>query len=180
MKIAVSSTGSNLDAPASPIFGRCPMYLMVDSETLAYEAVENPAMSAGGGAGIQAAQFVVAQGAKAVLTGNVGPNAFEVFRAAGVSVFLAGTGTVREAVQAFRDGTLPQAGGASASAHAGMGGIRLASAGPAPVQAAAPALSGASEARAAEIADLQQTARDLRERLVEVMQRLDRLEQEEV
>ena len=62
MKIVVSSQGENLDAPASPVFGRCPTYVFVDSQTMEFEAVPNPAMSLGGGAGIQAAQFVVNQG----------------------------------------------------------------------------------------------------------------------
>jgi predicted Fe-Mo cluster-binding NifX family protein len=63
------------------------------------ESVDNPAMSAGGGAGIQAAQFVVERGAEAVVSGNVGPNAFAVFESAGVPVYLFGGGSVREAVE---------------------------------------------------------------------------------
>lgn len=77
MRIVVSAQGDTLDAPASPVFGRCPTYLFVDSDTMQFEAVPNPAMSQGGGAGIQAAQFVVERGAQAVLTGNLGPNAFD-------------------------------------------------------------------------------------------------------
>ncbi|MBM4429494.1 MAG: dinitrogenase iron-molybdenum cofactor biosynthesis protein, partial [Chloroflexi bacterium] len=57
MKIVVSAQGDNLDAPASPVFGRCPTYVFVDTDTLAFEALPNPAISEGGGAGIQAAQF---------------------------------------------------------------------------------------------------------------------------
>lgn len=66
MRPVVSAQGNNLDAPASPVFGRCPTYLFVDTETVQFEAVPNPAISQAGAAGIQAAQFVVKQGAEAV------------------------------------------------------------------------------------------------------------------
>ena len=110
MKIVVSSQGETLDAPASPVFGRCPTFVFVDSETMASEAVPNPAMSQGGGAGIQAAQFVVNRGAETVLTGNLGPNAFDVLQAAGVPGYLVGEGTVGQAVTAFQAGQLQLAG----------------------------------------------------------------------
>lgn len=121
MKIAVSANGTDLDAPASPIFGRCPTYVLVDTETMECEAIANPAVASSGGAGIQAAQFIVEHGADAVVTGNVGPNAFGVFRAAGTSVYLNKGGTVRQAVQACTQGLLPPATDATVSAHAGMG-----------------------------------------------------------
>ena len=77
MRIVVSSQGQNLEAQASPVFGRCPTYVFVDSETMGFEALSNPAMNQGGGAGIQAAQFVVNQGAQAVLSGSLGPTMLE-------------------------------------------------------------------------------------------------------
>jgi len=122
MKIAVSSNGNDLSAQVSPVFGRCPYYLFVDTESMAFEAVPNPAISAPGGAGIQAAQFVASQGAKAVLTGNVGPNAFNVLQTAGVQVFTVVGGTVKEAVEAYKEGRLQAITGPSAGPYAGMGG----------------------------------------------------------
>ena len=96
MDIVITADGDNLEAQASPFFGRCPAYIFVDTETLAFEAVENPAASASSGAGIQAAQFVIEHGARAVLTGNVGPNADNVLREAGVPVYQNQQGTVRQ------------------------------------------------------------------------------------
>ena len=122
MRIVVSSQGENLEAQASPVFGRCPTYLFVDSETMTFEALPNPAMNQGGGAGIQAAQFVVNQGAQAVLSGSLGPNAFDVLQAAGVPGYLISEGTVRMAVDAFKAGQLQAMGGANVAAHAGMRG----------------------------------------------------------
>ena len=51
MRIVVTANGADLEAPASPVFGRCPMYVFVDTETMTFEAVENPAINAAGSAG---------------------------------------------------------------------------------------------------------------------------------
>jgi predicted Fe-Mo cluster-binding NifX family protein len=127
MKIAVTSNSTDgatelaLDAQASPVFGRCAAYVFVETDTMAFEVVENPAIGASGGAGIQAAQFIIERGTQAVVTGNVGPNAFNVFQAAGVPIYLFGGGTVRQAVEAFKAGELAATGGASRPAHTGTG-----------------------------------------------------------
>ena len=125
MKIVVTSGGNTLDAPLSLVFGRCPVYIFVETDTLEYEAIANPAVSAAGGAGIQAAQFVAQRDVAAVLTGNVGPNAFSVLRSAGVQIYLASPGTVRDAVQEFNQGNLQPVGGANVAARRGMGGGRM-------------------------------------------------------
>ena len=178
LKIVVTANGTDLDAMASPAFGRCPIYIFVDTETMAFEAVENPAMGAPGGAGIQAAQFVVERGAQAVITGNAGPNAFNVLQPAEVPVYLFGGGTVRQAVEAYKAGQLSATGGASARAHAGMGGMGMGrgmgrSAAVPPTPPAPPAASAVS--REEEIAALKDLSGGLRKQLAEVMERLDRL-----
>jgi predicted Fe-Mo cluster-binding NifX family protein len=122
MKIVVSAQSEGLEALTSPVFGRCPVYMMVDTETMDAQAVGNPAMAQGGGAGIQAAQFVVSQGAEAVLTGNLGPNAFEVLQAASIPAYQVPEGSVNNAVLAFRSGQLQPMGSANVAAHSGMGG----------------------------------------------------------
>jgi len=182
MRIVVTANGAGLDAPASPVFGRCPSYIFVDTDTLEAETVDNPAMNAAGGAGIQAAQFVVEQGARAVVTGNVGPNAFNVFRSAGVPVFLGKEGTVRESVEAFKAGELQETGGASGPAHAGMGrgtgrgmgmGRRISQMAVPSTPAPPPA---AAKDREEEIAELRAMAGDLRSQLAQVIERIDQLE----
>jgi predicted Fe-Mo cluster-binding NifX family protein len=121
MKMAIAANGADLDAPLSPIFGRCSTYILVDTDTMEYEAVANPAVSAGGGAGIQSAQFIVGRGAQGVVAGNVGPNAFGVFQAGGIPVYLLKEGTVQQVVDAYKEGRLSPASGATVSAHTGMG-----------------------------------------------------------
>jgi predicted Fe-Mo cluster-binding NifX family protein len=178
MRIVVTANGAGLEAPTSLVFGRCLAYVFVDVDTMEFEAVENPAMAAPGGAGIQAAQFVVERGAQAVVTGSVGPNAFGVLQSADVPVYLFSGGTVRQAAEACKAGQLPIAGGASAPAHAGMGmgrgrgrGAIVPPTPPVPPAARAPS-------REEEIAALKDMAGGLRNQLAEVLERLDRLEKE--
>jgi predicted Fe-Mo cluster-binding NifX family protein len=121
MKVAVSAKGTDIEAQASPVFGRCQAFVLVDSETMAFEALENPSISARGGAGVQAAQFVIDQGAEAVIAGNFGPNAFAVLNAAGVSVYRFDGGSVRQAVEACAAGKLVAEGGATVPDHTGLG-----------------------------------------------------------
>jgi predicted Fe-Mo cluster-binding NifX family protein len=166
MKIVVTAEGKDLNAPASSRFGRCPTYIFVDSESMAFQAVPNPAMSSPGGAGIQAAQFVVEQGAKAVLTANVGPNAMDVLQAAGVSVYMFRGGSVQEAVEAYKAGQLPSATEANVRSHSGMrGGGRHRTAPSTP-------------AREQEITDLKTKAADLRRELAQIVDRIEKLEKE--
>lgn len=120
MQIVISTAGSDLDATVSPIFGRSPGFLLVDSDTWDYRAIDNPAVGAPGGAGIQAAQFIVNQKVDALISGNVGPNAFGVFRAEGVVVYAHAEGTVRQAVEAVVAGQLAPVAGATGPSHAGQ------------------------------------------------------------
>jgi predicted Fe-Mo cluster-binding NifX family protein len=122
MKVCISCTGNNLDAPLDPRFGRCPVFLFVDTDSMECEAVQNPAMSAGGGAGTQAAQLVAGRGAAAVLTGNAGPNAFSALTAAGIKIYAGLSGTAREAVEQFKSGAAREITDASVDRHFGMGG----------------------------------------------------------
>jgi predicted Fe-Mo cluster-binding NifX family protein len=115
MKVAVSASGSTLDSEVDPRFGRCPFLLVVETEGMVSELLENPALRAPGGAGVQAAQAVAERGVKAVITGNCGPNAYEALSAAGIEVAVGASGSVRQAVEAYRQGRLRPAGGPSAS-----------------------------------------------------------------
>ncbi|MGC9399675.1 MAG: NifB/NifX family molybdenum-iron cluster-binding protein [Anaerolineae bacterium] len=122
MKIAISASRGDINAPVDPRFGRCPYYVFADTESDAVDIVPNEAVMAGSGAGIQAAQSIARRGVQAVITGNVGPNAFQVFDAAGVTVHTATQMTVSQAIEAFKAGNLPQVGAPTGPAHAGMGG----------------------------------------------------------
>jgi predicted Fe-Mo cluster-binding NifX family protein len=122
MKIAVSASAPELDSSVDPRFGRCSYFLIVDPETQEFEVVENPFISASGGAGIQAAQLVAGKGVQAVLTGSCGPNAFQTLKAAGVKLMVGVTGTVREAARGYASGAkFREANGPDVPPHFGMG-----------------------------------------------------------
>ena len=122
MRIAASAVADSLDAQIDPRFGRCPYFVIVDSETMKFEAVPNTASSAMMGAGIQAAQIVASRGVQAVLTGNVGPNAFQSLSSAGINIITGVFGTVREAVERFKSGQLQKIAAPTAPMGFGMGG----------------------------------------------------------
>jgi len=122
MKIAVSSSGNSLDSQIDPRFGRCAYFLIVDTDDMDFETFDNESIALGGGAGIQAAQFVASKGAKAILTGNVGPNAVKTLGAAGVEVFVGQNGTVGEALERYKSGSLQSTSTPNVADHHGMGG----------------------------------------------------------
>jgi predicted Fe-Mo cluster-binding NifX family protein len=110
MRIAVTSKGVDLDSEVDPRFGRAAYILVVDSEDLSFEVLDNKEnANAFKGAGIQAAKMVSEKGAEVLLTGYCGPNAFKAMTAAKVGVANDATGTVREAVAAYNAGKMPLA-----------------------------------------------------------------------
>ena len=118
MKIAVTAKGVNLTDSIDPRFGRAPYILIIDTETMAYEALDNSAnVNAFKGAGIQAATSVADKGAEVLLTGYCGPNAFKTLQAAGMKVVCDISGTVQETVQAFLSGKVVYSSGPNADGH---------------------------------------------------------------
>jgi len=118
MRIAVSASSHDIDAQVDPRFGRAAFFLMVDSETLSFDAVENKQNhQAAQGAGIQSATLVARSKAEAVLTGHCGPKAFKTLHAAGIPIVVGVGGTVREAVQSFVRGELSYASAPDVEGH---------------------------------------------------------------
>jgi len=105
-KICITSQGDNLDSEVDMRFGRCQYFIIVDPETMEFEAIKNPNLNATGGAGIQSAQLIASKGVKAVLTGDVGPNASRVFEAGGIRVISGSSGLVREVIEKYKKGVL--------------------------------------------------------------------------
>jgi len=121
MKIAVTSTGKTVDSQVDPRFGRAAYFIIVDTETMDFSAIENNNVAAAGGAGISSAKAVIDAGAGTVLTGNCGPNAQRTLGAAGVKLYTGVTGTVSEAVQLFKSNKLAEAAGPNVQSHFGAG-----------------------------------------------------------
>jgi len=108
LNVAVSAVSDSLDAQIDPRFGRCQYFVIVDSDTINFEAIPNTSQTAPSGAGIQAAQTIANKGVKLVLTGSVGPNAYQVLSSAGINIITGVNGTVREAVEKFKRGQLQE------------------------------------------------------------------------
>jgi predicted Fe-Mo cluster-binding NifX family protein len=104
MKIAISAVNPTLDSEVDQRFGRCQYFIIVDADTLEFEATENTSAAAGGGAGISAAQTIANKKVEAVLTGNCGPNAFQVLSAAGITVITGVSGPVKDAIEDYKAG----------------------------------------------------------------------------
>ena len=114
MKIAVTSTGIDLDSQVDPRFGRAAYILIVDSETFDFEVIDNKEnVNALKGAGIQAAKMVIEKQAEVLLTGFCGPNAFKVLKSAKINVAANAEGSVKDAVKAYLNGQLPLSDGAN-------------------------------------------------------------------
>jgi predicted Fe-Mo cluster-binding NifX family protein len=120
MKIGITSTGENLDADVDQRFGRCKYFLIVDADSMEFEVLSNENAMASGGAGIQTAQTIAKTGVEAVVTGNVGPNAFQTLSAAGIKVFTGASGTIKESVEKYKKGELKETEAPNVGSHSGM------------------------------------------------------------
>ncbi|MFA6378685.1 MAG: NifB/NifX family molybdenum-iron cluster-binding protein [Candidatus Omnitrophota bacterium] len=120
MKICITSEGKTLDSKVDPRFGRCQNFIFFDTDSGSFEAQENTSAQFQGGAGIQSGQLVVSKGVKALLTGNVGPNAHQVLSAAGISILTGVSGTVKDAIDGYKKGKYKPADAPSVGSKFGM------------------------------------------------------------
>jgi predicted Fe-Mo cluster-binding NifX family protein len=118
MKIAITSKGQDLNSEVDPRFGRAAYIIIVDTETLDFEVIDNAANKGSfKGAGIQAAASVSETGAKVLLTGFCGPNAFKTLEAANIKVANDATGTVQNAIDQYKAGKFEFASNANVDGH---------------------------------------------------------------
>jgi predicted Fe-Mo cluster-binding NifX family protein len=112
MKIILTTTSPNIDSEIDPRFGRGAYLIVVDPDTLEWQAHPNPGVGAAGGAGTLAAQFVANQKADAIISGDFGPNAYNALQSAGIDMYLFGSSsTVKESIDQFKAGHLERVGG---------------------------------------------------------------------
>lgn len=120
MKVAITAMENDLNSQVDPRFGRCKYFLTVDTETMKFEVTRNDNQEAIGGAGIQAAQTVANKGVVALITGSVGPNAFQTLSAAGLKVYTGAHGTIKEVIEQFKQGELKESSNSNVGSHFGM------------------------------------------------------------
>ncbi len=118
MKIAITSQGKDLNSQVDPRFGRAAYIIIVDTDTMNFEVIDNAAnKSSFKGAGTQAAAGVCEKGAEVLLTGFCGPNAFKTLDAANIKVANDAKGTVQDAVNQFKAGKFEFASDANVDGH---------------------------------------------------------------
>jgi predicted Fe-Mo cluster-binding NifX family protein len=122
MHIAISATALVLDAQIDPRFGRCRYFIVADPETLQFKTLQNSSATLGGGAGIATAQNLVKEKIDAVITGNCGPNAYEVLEAAGIKVITGASGRINDAIEDYKSGKLKASPQPNVAGHFGTGG----------------------------------------------------------
>lgn len=126
MKIAIPSTGKDMDSMVDMRFGRCPYFMIVELEgkkIKGHKALENTSIRASHGAGITAAQLVANSGVEAIISGNIGPKAFDVLSSTGIRIFTGAFDiSVKQAVEKYTNGELQEASMPTGPGHrAGMG-----------------------------------------------------------
>ncbi len=118
MKIAISAKGESLNSETDQRFGRCEYYIILDSDTeTIIKTAKNENIDASGGAGTKTAQNVIREGAEIVITGNIGPNAYNVLDSAKIKIFTGISGTVGESIRMFKAGQLKQVFGNTVRGH---------------------------------------------------------------
>lgn len=120
MKVAISSSGKDLNSRLDPRFGRCAYFLIINPDDMNFEVFNNENSVFDSGAGIQLAQSLASKGVDAVITGKCGPNAAQTFSTAGVELFVGQTGVVEEVVERFKKGKLRPASEATVNGRFGM------------------------------------------------------------
>ncbi len=118
MKVAITSQGPDMNSAVDPHFGRAKCFIVVDTETGDFAAHDNSQnLNAVQGAGIQAGRNVIDLGVEAVITGNVGPKAFATLQAGGVEIYIGATGSVNDAIEQLKAGTLELVSKANVEGH---------------------------------------------------------------
>ena len=87
MKIAISANGETNESILDVRFGRCEYFQIHDTEKKEIEILENLGKCANGGAGIVAANQLIDEKVNVIITGNLGPNAFELMEKAEIKAY---------------------------------------------------------------------------------------------
>ncbi|MDO7788614.1 NifB/NifX family molybdenum-iron cluster-binding protein [Desulforamulus aquiferis] len=117
MMIAISAFGKDQDNEVNPRLGRCEYFVLYDTGTGQYSAIENSGRLSPGAAGIATATLLNDQQVQVVITGNIGPNAFKGLEAAGIKVYTGASGKVKDVVERYQKGLLIEAAAPNVGPH---------------------------------------------------------------
>jgi len=102
MKICITSNGNSLESQIDQRFGRCSYFIIWDDTDNTFEAIANPNIDAGSGAGIQSAQLVVAKQVSMVITGEIGPKAEQVLKASNIKIIIGENGDIKRVIEKYK------------------------------------------------------------------------------
>lgn len=119
MKIAVSSTGTEISSLMEQKFGRSEYFIIAETDEMQFQVIDNKASMEAGGAGIQAGQTIINTNATVLITGNVGPNAMKVLKSAKVKIYRGRAESVEKNIELFIEHELLEI-SESVKAHHGM------------------------------------------------------------
>jgi predicted Fe-Mo cluster-binding NifX family protein len=182
MRVAVSASAPSLESPVDPRFGRCAYFVVVDPDSMLFETIDNTNAMSSQGAGIGTAQMVAQLGATVVLTGNCGPNAFQALEAAGIQVVTGVSGSVREAVEGYKEGRYHSSAAPNVESHHGMGLSGAMGRGMGGAMSPAPHRASPADSNSALVdllKELQGQLEGLRSQVNDINQRIDRLHKEQ-
>ncbi len=106
MIITMPVDGKTMSASINKAFGRTQYFLVYNTETHQETFLANAAANAQGGAGIQAAQFVVDQDTNVILAPTIGKNSADVIKGSGIKIYLTSGSSIQDNITAFLDGKL--------------------------------------------------------------------------
>jgi predicted Fe-Mo cluster-binding NifX family protein len=96
-----------LESPVYGHFGSAPAFVLVDSETMSVELLDNQDQTHVHGQ-CSPVKALASMSPDAVVVGGIGAGALRGLRAAGIEVYRCDGGTVMDAVRLFKDGGLSE------------------------------------------------------------------------
>jgi len=107
-KIAIATSGTNLDAQLAPFFSKAPFYIIVDLNTNTFYSIQNDSLIGSRGFGIAAVQLVASHGVKASIAANYGPQVFDALVSSNIAVYQAGPAKISDILYQYRSYMLKQ------------------------------------------------------------------------
>jgi predicted Fe-Mo cluster-binding NifX family protein len=109
MKVAIAARGKTLHSHVNDRFGRSPFFVVVHSESMEFDTIENPRVKERDVAGVKASRILISKGVDVVVVRNIGHNALVTLDGAGVKVYVGPAGTVLDVIEALKKGELAPA-----------------------------------------------------------------------
>ena len=106
MKILISALGKESKDLLDSRFGRCDYFQVFNTETNEYKVLENEGVKSSQGAGIAASQQVIDEGVDVVITGKLGPNAFNILNDANLELYSCSEISIEDAIKSYKEGKL--------------------------------------------------------------------------